>query len=123
MKLAIFFVVTVFSSISFADEIVLLGNSENIAFDEVKARYISNTVKRLLENCTTKTEVETIPEVKYKGVRVNFSPGLIVEAHIFPNSKNTYMVEIYTADNGKNYLNGKYTDYAYQLIAMLETKI
>ena len=102
------------------DRVVLLGNSANIAFDEVKAIYFANTVNALLKSCTTATVVRAIPAVSYKGVRVIQASGRIVDAHIFPDSTETYMVKLYTTVNGVTKLHGKYSDHAYQLISMLE---
>ena len=102
------------------DRAVLLGNSANIAFDEVKAIYFANTVNALLKSCTTATVVSAVPAVNYKGVRVIQASGRIIEAHIFPDSMKTYMVKLYTTENGVTKLHGKYSDHAYQLISMLE---
>ena len=104
------------------DRVVLLGNTANIPFDAVKAIYFANTVNTLVKSCTTATVVSAIPAVSYKGVRVIQAGGRIVEAHIFPDSTKTYMVKLYTTENGVTKLHGKYVDHAYQLIAMLELK-
>ena len=104
-------------------KVELLGEKANIPFDEVKAIYIANTVKALLQSCTVATKVESIPAVSYRGVRLIQPDGKIIEAHIFPDSKSSYMVKVYTAENGVTKLHGKYTDHAYQLISMLELKI
>jgi hypothetical protein len=102
-------------------DVVLLGQEKDIAFDDVKAGYISNTVNALLQSSTVKTRVEAIPPVTYKGVRLT-QGNKVIEAHIFPDSRNSYMVKIYTRENGIVLLYGKYTNHAYQLISMLEMK-
>jgi hypothetical protein len=101
-------------------EVVLLGQKEHIAFDEVKADYIAYTVNELLRNCTVATNVDSIPPVTYKGVRVVNLDGKLIEAHIFPNSDSSFMVRVYTRENGVTKLHGKYGNHAYQLISMLE---
>jgi hypothetical protein len=106
-----------------SSQVVLLGNKENIPFDEIKAIYIAKTVGALLRSCTTATVVDAIPAVSYKGVRVTQANGNVIEAHIFPNSTKSYMVKLYTRENGLTRLHGKYSDHAYQLISMLELKI
>lgn len=104
-------------------KVELLGEKANIPFDEVKAIYIANTVEALLQSCTVATKVESIPVVSYRGVRLTQPDGKIIEAHIFPDSKSSYMVKVFTRENGVIKLHGKYTDHAYQLISMLELKI
>lgn len=103
-------------------KVELLGDKGSIAFDEVKAIYIAGTVHALLESCTTATMVDSIPAVSYKGVRITQTDGKVIETYIFPDSRNSYMVRIYTKENGIIRLHGKYTDHAYQLISMLELK-
>ena len=102
--------------------VVLLGEKQNVAFDEIKAIYIANTVHALLQSCTTVTEVAAIPPVAYKGVRITEPNGRVIEAQIFPDSKDSYMVKVYTKDKGVTRLHGKYSDHAYQLISMLELR-
>ena len=102
------------------ERVVLLGNTKNVPFDQVKAIYFANTVNALLKSCTAATVVSAIPAVGYKGVRVTQANGKIIEAHIFPDSTKTYMVKLYTTENGVTKLHGKYSDHAYQLIGMLE---
>lgn len=104
-------------------KVELLGEKANIPFDEVKAIYIANTVKALLQSCTVATKVESIPAISYRGVRLIQPDGKIIEAHIFPDSKSSYTVKVYTVENSVIILHGKYTDHAYQLISMLELKI
>lgn len=104
------------------DSVVLLGKKEGIQFDEISAIYIASTVNALLRSCTVATKVDSIPAVSYKGVRLTRSDGKIIEAHIFPDSKSSYMVKIYTKENGVTRLHGKYFDHAHQLIGMLELK-
>lgn len=104
-------------------KVELLGEKASIPFDEVKAIYIVNTVTALLKSCTVATKVESIPAVIYRGVRLIQPDGKIIEAHIFSDSKSSYRVKVYTAENGVTILHGKYTDHAYQLISMLELKI
>ena len=101
----------------------LLGEKANIQFDEVKAIYIANTVNALLQSCTVATRVDSIPAVSYKGVRLTQPDGKVIEAHIFPDSMSSYLVKVFTKENGVTKLHGKYTDHAYQLISMLELKI
>lgn len=105
------------------NKLELLGEKANIPFDEIKAIYIANTVLALLQSCTVATKVESIPIVSYKGVRLTQHDGKLIETHIFPDSRSTYMVKVYTKENGVIRLHGKYTDHAYQLISMLELKI
>jgi hypothetical protein len=100
--------------------VVLLGQKENIPFDAGKAIYIERTVKELLQSCMVATEIDSIPPVSYKGVRITDVNGNRVEAHIFPDSKDSLMVKVYTRGNGVTRLHGKYSDHAYQLIGMLE---
>ena len=100
----------------------LLGE-KYIPFDEVKAIYIANTVNALLQSCTVATRVNSIPAVSYKGVRLTQPDGKVIEAHIFPESRSSYMVKVFTKENGVTKLHGKYTDHAYQLISMLELNI
>lgn len=104
-------------------KVELLGEKANIPFDEIKAIYIADTVKALLQSCTVATRVESIPAVSYKGVRLTQADGKIIEAHIFPDSRSSYMVKVFTKESGVTTLHGKYTDHAYQLISMLELKI
>ena len=104
-------------------KLILLGEKEGIPFDEVKATYIGYTVNALLQSCTVTTKIDSIPPVTYKGVRVTQPDGKVIEAHIFPDSINSYMVKIYTRKNGRTELHGKYRNHAYQLISMLEVKI
>ena len=101
-------------------DVVLLGKTKHVAFDRVKAIYFASTLEALLKSCTTATQVDTIPTVDYKGVRLTKPDGPVIEAHIFPDSKDTYRVEVYTKNGAKIQLHGKYTDHAYQLISMLE---
>jgi hypothetical protein len=103
--------------------VALLGQKESIPFDEIKAIYIGRTVNALLQSCTVATEIDSIPPVSYKGVRITNPNGNVIEAHIFPNSRDSVMVKVYTRGNGVTKLHGKYTDHAYQLISMLEQKI
>lgn len=103
-------------------KVELLGGKADIAFDDIKAIYIANTVNALLRSCTVATKVESIPAVTYKGIRLTQPDGKIIEAHIFPDSKSTYMVKVFTTEDGVTKLHGKYTDHAYQLISMLELK-
>jgi hypothetical protein len=104
-------------------DVALLGQKDSIPFDEIKASYIARTVYALLQSCTVATEIKAIPAVSYKGVRITEPGGKVIEAHIFPNSKDSYLVEVYTRDQGKTLLHGKYSEHAYQLISMLEMKI
>ncbi len=104
------------------NDVELLGDTENTAFDAVKAVYLANTLNALLESCTVATRVDTIPAASYKGVRLTRPDGTHLEAHIFPDSLHNYRVMIYTRQNGTIRLHGKYSDHAYQLIAMLELK-
>lgn len=100
--------------------VVLLGKTDHVPFDEVKAVYFANTVEALLKSCTTATKEDAIPAVAYKGVRITQPDGNVIEAHIFPESRDSYMVKVYTKADRVIQLHGKYTDHAYQLISMLE---
>lgn len=106
-----------------AANVELIGKTEEILFDKVKEAQIAKTVKMLLSDCTTKIPVKRIPNVSYKAVRVTTDRGEIIEAHILPNGLDTFVVKIYTKENDEFYLHGKYQNYAYQLISMLEVKI
>jgi hypothetical protein len=110
-----------FCSAAGPDNVVLLGQKDDIAFDEIKAGHMARTLDALLRVCTVATKVESIPPVAYKGLRVKRA-GKLIEAHIFPNSRESYMVKIYTTENGTVTLHGKYGDHDYPLISMLEMK-
>jgi competence transcription factor ComK len=115
-------IATAFAAAEDTGNVVLLGDKGNIAFDPVKAIYLASTVNALLQSCTTAVRVDSIPPVGYKGVRVTRADGSVIEAHIFPNSKSSYRVEVYSKKNGVTQAHGKYTDHAYQLISMLELR-
>ena len=123
MKVLVFTIVIIFSTCAQAGSVELLGDKNEILFDDIKEIQITRTVERLLSNCTTKVQVTEIPQVSYKGVRVTTSDNQVIEVHIFPNSLNSFMIKLYTQENDVVYLHGKYNDYSYQLISMLEVEI
>lgn len=100
----------------------LLGQKNDISINPVKEVYIKNTVLRLLKSCDFKKPVASISPVTYKGVRLTSKTGVIIEVHIFPNSANNFRIKIFKVKNGNVVSYGKYHDYAYQLIAMMELK-
>jgi hypothetical protein len=106
--------------LSSGDEVMLLGNKTTIPFDPGKAIYISEAVNEVLKSCTVTTRSVSIPEVEYKGVRIKNPDGRIIEAHIYPQSRNSYSIGIYTKKDGMIESHGKYMKGAYSLIAMLE---
>lgn len=123
MRRAVFLFLLLVPILSAAENragVVLLGKTDHVPFDEVKAIYFANTVEALLKSCTTATKEDSIPAVAYKGVRITQPDGNVIEAHIFPDSRDNYMVKVYTKADGIIQLHGKYTDHAYQLISMLE---
>src|SRR5262245_16140127 len=86
------------SGIAAERDVVLLGQKEKIPFDEIKARYIAGTAEALLRSATVATKVDSISAVTYKGVRVTEPDGKVIEAHILPGSRDSYMVKIYTKE-------------------------
>jgi len=116
-----------------ANEARFLGENAVIP-DPVQSELIASSIEALVQDCSSATKVDTLPDSKNPGVEAIFSTRAIefnhpsagkvigvtkVVVRLWDNAENNYGMDIYAFSGSNIYSLGKYSRLAYPIINMI----